>query len=235
MRTEKQLDTPSLTEYTEAIRRNPDSAEVYFQRGLARASRNQDPRAIADYDEALRMNPDFTAAYFHRGCLKDYLAPRESRDAARRELLRSAIEDFDAAIRLDLEPSLLSHAYYRRGTAKYNLDRYEAAIADLDEALSLDPENPEIRSARKDAADILNFYKRGIADFDERIQKTPDDISIYKIRGETKGFLGHTQAAKADFQEILARTTDRHIIAEIERHFHELDNPDYWQQYSWRT
>lgn len=235
MRTDKEPDAFIFTEYDEAIRLNPASAEVYFNRGFARASLDQDPSAIADYDAALRVNPNFAEAYFHRACLKDYLALREPVIAARHAVLRSAVADFDAVIRLDPNFRYLSDTYYRRGNAKYNLDQYEAAIADYDEALRIDPCAAAILSERKDAEDILNFYTEGIAGFDEKIRQNPDDVRTYKIRGETKGFLGRMQEAKADFQKILGLTTDLHIIAEIERHLQELDNPDYWQQYSWRT
>lgn len=235
MQTERQSDTSALPEYDEAVRLNPDSAEAYFNRGLARASLDQDPSAIVDYDEALHLNPNFAEAYFHRACLKDYLAPREPMMAARHEALRSAITDFNEAIRIGLDLSLLPHAYYRRGKAKYNLDQYDAAIVDFDEALRLNPSDPESLDGRKDAEGILNFYEEGIAHFDERIHQNPDDIRTYKTRGETNGFLGRMQEAEADFQKILELATDTDIIAETERHLQKLDNHDYWQQYSWRT
>ncbi|MCY3548937.1 MAG: tetratricopeptide repeat protein [Candidatus Poribacteria bacterium] len=235
MQTERQSDTSALAEYDEAIRINPNSAEAYFNRGLARASLDQDPSAIADYDAAIRLNPDVAEAYFHRACLRDYLAPRESVMVARHATLRSAITDFDEAIRIGLDPSLLPHAYYRRGKAKYNLNRYEAAIVDFDEALRLNPNDPESLDGRKDAEGILNFYEEGITHFDEIIHQNPNDIRTYKTRGETNGFLGRMQEAKVDFQKILELAIDTDIIAETEKHLQELGNPDYWQQYSWHV
>ena len=243
MQTERQSDTSVLAEYDEAIRLNPDSAEAYFNRGKARASLDQDPSAIADYDAAIQLNPNFAEAYFHRGCLKDYLVqwdPHKSMTDARFKERRSAIADFDEAIRLDLDFPELLHAYYRRGLAKYNLDRYEDAIVDFDEALRLKQGDPEciiaeIQELREESVGMLNFYEEGIAGITERIRQNPNDIRDYKIRGETKGFLGRMQAAKSDFQKVLELTTDTQTIAEIERHLQELDNPDYWQQYSWRT
>ena len=237
MKTERQSDTPTFAEYDEVIRLNPDAAEAYFNRGRVRAKKT-DPSAIADYDEAIRLNPDFAEAYFHRGCLKTYFRRRESTLAARHKALRSAIADFDEAIRLDF-PELL-HAYYMRGLAKYDLDRYEAAIVDCDEALRLKQEYPEcliaeIQDLREEAKGMLNFYETGIAHITGRIRQNPNAIRDYKIRGESNGFLGRMQAAKSDFQKVLELTTDTQVITEIEQHLQALGNPDYWQQYSWRT
>lgn len=238
MQTARRSDTSTLDEYDAVIRLNPDSADAYFNRAR---TKQQDPSAITDYDEAIRRNPDFAKAYFYRGCLKDYLARRESTLAARCMARRAAIADFDEAIRLNLDFRERLHAYYRRGLVKYDLDRYEDAIVDFDEALRLikqgDPECllAEIKELREESVGMLNFYEEGIAGITERIRQNPNNIRDYKIRGETNGFLGRMQAAKADFQKILEFTTDTQIKINIERHLQELDNPDYWQQYSWRT
>ena len=238
MKTEGRSDMPTLAEYDAAIRLNPDSADAYFNRARVK---QQDPSAITDYDAAIRCNPDFAKAYFYRGCLKDYLARHKPVLAARHTAQRSAISDFDEAIRLDLDFREQLHAYYRRGLVKYDLDRYEDAIVDFDEALRLikqaDPECllDEIKELRKESVAMLNFYEEGIAGITERIRQNPNNIRDYKIRGETKGFLGRVQEAKSDFQKILEFTTDTQVITEIRRHLQELDNPDYWQQYSWRT
>lgn len=221
-----------MTEYDEIVRPNPNSAEAYCNHGLAR---HQDPMAIEDFNEAIRLNPTFAEVYFYRGCLKDYFAHLEPEPVDQHEGLRSAVSDFDEAIQLNLNPNHLAHAYYRRGEAKYNLDRYEEAIFDFNEALKLDPENSEIRSSLDESEGILYFYNKGITQFDETIQLNPDDVNTYKIRGETLGFLGRMKEAKEDFQKILEITTDNQLKTEIESHLTELHNPNYWQQYSWRT
>lgn len=221
-----------MNEYDEIIQNNLNSAKAYFNRGL---ERRQDSIAIEDFNEAIQLNPEFAEAYFYRGCLRDYYALRKPELVEQHESLRSAVADFDDAIRLNLNPNLLAHAYYRRGEAMYNLDRYEEAMLDFNEALKLDPENSDIRSSLDEAEGILDFYNTGITQFDKTIRLNPNDVRTYKIRGETKGFLGRMNEAKVDFEKILELTSDNQLRTEIERHLTELHNPNYWQQYSWRT
>ncbi|MCG9128531.1 tetratricopeptide repeat protein [Candidatus Poribacteria bacterium] len=226
-----------LREHDKVVQQNPNSADAYFHRGKAKMP---DLSAIADYDDAIRLNPNFAEAYYYRGCMKSYFGSGESTPAARYKALLSAVADFDNAIRLDLDfPELLS-AYYRRGLAKYNIDRYEDAIDDFDAALMLKQGDPEcliaeIQELREEAEGILNFYEEGIANINERIRENPVNIRDYKIRGETNGFLGRMEEAVADFKRILELTSEQQIISEIEKHLQQLENTYYWQQYSWRT
>ena len=48
----------AITDYTQAIRLNPDYANAYNNRGLAKSNLGQHFAAIADYDIAIRLNPD---------------------------------------------------------------------------------------------------------------------------------------------------------------------------------
>jgi tetratricopeptide (TPR) repeat protein len=50
--------------YSQAIERNPDDAQAYYQRALARELSGQRAQAIQDYTEAVRLQPD-NAAWHH--------------------------------------------------------------------------------------------------------------------------------------------------------------------------
>ena len=47
-----------------------------------------------------------------------------------------------------------THAYYGRGMARIELGQYPEAIANLDEAIRLDPQHPFAESDRKVAAEL---------------------------------------------------------------------------------
>ena len=60
----------AITDYTQAIRLNPDYASAYYNRGNAKSNLGQHFAAIADYDIAIRLNPDDAEAYYNRGLAK---------------------------------------------------------------------------------------------------------------------------------------------------------------------
>ncbi len=76
--------------YSEAIRRKPDLAEAYANRGNARRANQDLQGALADYSEAIRLKPDYAEAYVNRG-----ISHQRSRN------LDDAAKDYKEAIRLN--------------------------------------------------------------------------------------------------------------------------------------
>ena len=106
-----------------AIRLNPDDANAYYNRGLAKDKLGQHFAAIADYDIAIRLNPDDAIAYYNRGLTKGKL-----------DQYLAAIADYDNAIRLNPDHAI---AYLNRGVAKARLNRISEAKRDGRTALRL--------------------------------------------------------------------------------------------------
>jgi len=61
----------AIADYTQAIRLDPDLAEVYGVRGLAYSQKGDFDKAIADCNQAIRLGPDFAEAYTNRGVAYD--------------------------------------------------------------------------------------------------------------------------------------------------------------------
>jgi len=87
----------AITEYTEALKRNPNNtsaksnlATAYYIRGLTFTSEGVHVRAIADYSDAIKYMPDYHLAFNKRG--QAYLEICD---------FDKAIKDFEELIRLN--------------------------------------------------------------------------------------------------------------------------------------
>ena len=175
----------AITDYTHAIRLNPDHATAYYNRGIAKSDLGQHFAAIADYDIAIRLNPDYATAYNNRGVVRSKLGQHFA-----------AIADYDIAIRLNPDDA---DTYYNRGIAKSDLGQHFAAIADYDIAIRLNPDHATAYNNRGYAKSLLEQHFAAIADFDIAIRLNPDYADAYYNRGNVKGDLGQHFAAIADY------------------------------------
>ena len=130
----------AITDYTHAIRLNPDYAYAYNNRGLATSppsspsipqSRSceeglgQHFAAIADYDIAIRLNPDHAYAYYNRG-----VAKRASVNTSPPSQIM-----ISPSASILMMPMHTTIAELRKG-----LGQHFAAIADFDIAIRLNPD-----------------------------------------------------------------------------------------------
>lgn len=68
----------AIIRYDDALRRNPDLADVYYNRGNAKEHLGDTKGAIEDYDMAIRLNPEHAYAYNNRGIAKEALGQHEA-------------------------------------------------------------------------------------------------------------------------------------------------------------
>jgi tetratricopeptide (TPR) repeat protein len=95
----------AISDYSRAIRMNPDYIRAYSNRGATYAELGNYEDAISDYSRAIRIDPDFSARpYYNRGIaystLKNY---------------KAAISDYSRAIRMNPD---YDSAYKNRAAAK---------------------------------------------------------------------------------------------------------------------
>ena len=118
-----------------------------------------------------------------------------------------------ASIRSGFSPQrstggMSAEAYLNRGNAKYNLGRYEEALADYTEAIRLKPDYAVAYHNRGNAKDDLGRSEEALADYTEAIRLKPDYAEAYTNRGIAKDNLGRSEEALADYTEAIRLKPD---------------------------
>lgn len=211
-----------------AINLNPQFAEAYVLRGLAREKTGWQEGAIADYNLAIQLLPDGevkATTYYNRAIAHSNLRQ-----------VQAAIDDFSAAIQL--KPNY-PEAYYQRGFIRSENNDAEGGLADFTAAIQQNRNNlrayaqrgltlegylGDIRGATQDflAASRLDpqnsaeaFWNRGSArlslgdlrgaesDFSQAIQRNSKYLRPYYSRARVRYLQGDVQGSGADLQTAL--------------------------------
>jgi tetratricopeptide (TPR) repeat protein len=126
-----------VEDYDNVLRLNPNNADAYNNRGVAKKHLGKLAEAIADYDQAIALKPDFAVAYFNRGDAKKLFGQ-----------YAEAIKDFDKTI--ELRPDL-SQAYGNKGCTLVAQGRFKESLKWLNKCLEMDENARFAKDCRKEA------------------------------------------------------------------------------------
>ena len=130
---------------------------------------------------------------------------------------KRAIEYLSNAIKLQPD---YADAYINRGSAYIILGQYQLAIADINQAMRLKPDDAYYLYYNRAAAySALGLYQRAIEDYNEALRLKPDDIldgSAYRSRGNAYAILGQYQLAIEDYSKAIRLRPD-HAVAYYNR------------------
>lgn len=112
---------------------------------------------------------------------------------------RAVLVDADRAIALHPEAGF----YVNRGFAKSRLGDLQAALADYNEAIRLDPKLARAYANRGAVYYRLRDYKRALADLDLAIMMEPNRAKPLSNRGLTRMQLGDDKGALEDFNRAI--------------------------------
>ena len=90
-----------------------------------------------------------------------------------------------------------------RGAAKERLGQHDAAFADYDRAIELDPNYAAAYSNRGAAKERLGQHDAALADHNRAIELDPTLAIAYSNRGNAKERLGQHDAAFADYDRAI--------------------------------
>ena len=129
----------AISEYTKAIKINPNYESAYGNRGGSYANRGDLPNAISDYTKAIELNPNDVMNYYNRGTVY-----KDKGDLAQ------AVSDFTKAIEID--PNYFE-AYNNRVIVYRRLKEYDKAWADVHKTEGLGhPVDPRVLADLKKAS-----------------------------------------------------------------------------------
>ena len=104
--------------------------------------------------------------------------------------------------------SISAETYFIRGREKFGLGDYEAAIADFDAAIRIQPNYALAYCGRGFAKEGLGQYFAAISDYDTAIRLQPNYAYAYHSRGNAKSSLGQHYAAIADYDTAIRLKPD---------------------------
>jgi tetratricopeptide (TPR) repeat protein len=108
---------------SQAIARDPNDAEAYYQRGRLYNRLKEFQKARADLDRVIALKPDHSEAYHHRGHAQEGLGQPQK-----------AVDDFSTALKGQPQNA---HLYQVRGRNYLRLQDHAKAVEDLNRALEL--------------------------------------------------------------------------------------------------
>jgi tetratricopeptide (TPR) repeat protein len=182
----------AVNTYDEAIRLNPQDANAYYQRALARRGDGDADGAMADLNEAVRLDPNFEEAFYARG-----------RIYFDRKNYEGAITDYSEAIRIDPSNAIfLNSRCWVRAVAGVGL---ELALADCDESLRLRPGNANTLDSRGLVHLRLSLYPQALEDYNAAVTINPDMAGALYGRGLAHLWLGESEQGGRDIIAALLR------------------------------
>ena len=169
----------AIKKYDEAVERNPQNPEAYFNRGNAWFLKGEYDKAIADFTEAIALNPQDVAAYHDRGSAW-----------AQKGEYEEAIADYNKAI--ELEPQN-PQIYTNRGTVWFKKSLRAPWITEGGKAMEVhkieDLKGIEVKEIEAYKKAIEN-HNKAIEDYNKAIELNPQDVakptSIAATRGQRR-------------------------------------------------
>jgi len=209
-------DDEALADLDRAVELDPDNLMAYAARGMAYQNMGRYEDALADLDRAVQLDPDNTLARLG----VEFRIGREDADQqmGHREDVRAGLARAigDSAIPAQME----TMSRIQRARTYQDMGRYEEALADLDRAVELDPDNFITRVFRGAAYQNMGRYEEALADLDRAIELGPDNLPARSIeamahveRGKAYQNMGRYEEARADFHYSI--TVDPSLASEV--------------------
>jgi tetratricopeptide (TPR) repeat protein len=169
-----------------------ETAEDYYNRGVAEHARRDFESAIADFTKAIELDPGLAPAYVERG-----------RARYMKYDLSGALADYSKAI--EVKPDF-AEAYQMRGDAKVAKNDMDGAIVDFTKAIDLVPRYAQAYEMRGYAKGEKGDVDGGVADYTRAIELDPGFTIAYDHRARLRDKKGDLEGEIADYTKVIGLT-----------------------------
>lgn len=176
----------ALSDYSQAIKMNPNKAPLYNSRGRTYFESNQTDLAIQDYSKGIELDPEMAELYVNRGAAY-----------AKSGNYNQALIDLNKGEELDPE---FNNTYLNRSLVYTVTEQYAKAIEDHTKYINLNPYNGDIWYERGMAKRRLGRDDDALADFNQAINLNPNQGIYYLGRGRLFFDKGNKDAGMRDAQ-----------------------------------
>ncbi|WP_165222513.1 serine/threonine-protein kinase [Aquisphaera insulae] len=178
------------TSLRQALNQDVTSLWAWFALGHCYFEQGRYLEASGSFSACVALGPDHAIAHFNRGLA-----------LAKAGRMLEALGAYDQAVRLDAS---LVEARANRAFVELELDRPEAALADLRAAVQSGCRRPVVLAATGEALSRLGKQAEAQAWFSEMLEKDPGDAVARTARGMSR-LIEDADGAMEDFSEVLAR------------------------------
>ena len=208
-----------------AIERNRFIVDAYEVRGVARQNLGKNRLAIEDYNKALEMLPENRGLMYNKALAQHDIKDYDGASATFEELLRTypkfeggylgrarlrleqkdtvgAVDDISKA--LDINKNAVNGYVMRADIAINSNKDYAAALADMDQAIRLQPQYAGFFINRAFLRYMTDDFQGAFADYDYALQLEPHNTIALFNRGLLRAEVHDTNKAIDDFSSVLA-------------------------------
>jgi len=182
----------ALNDSNQAIRLNPNHVTAYYNRAFAQMELGEYQQAIDDCKEAIRLNPNHVAVHQHLTNAKNRLFEQYHVNAHQH------------LTNLTNTENRLYEQYFNQGITLINQEKYQQAIEQFTKALTLNPNDIQVYSWRRDAYIQLGQYQPAVEDCTLIISIAPRNIPAYIKRCFSHLSLGKYQQALEDSNKAIS-------------------------------
>ena len=179
----------ALSDYSEAIRLDPNYAHAYLNRGVLLADKRELDRAMVDFEAAIRLDPTEKLGFS--------TAPPPTRSRA------TGIAPSPITARRSGSTRTIFKMLHARGIGYLSKRDYDRAIGDFAEVIRLEPKAAGAFTLRGRCHQAKGDFERAIADFTAAIRLTPRDPAPYIDRASAYRYAGDLDRAIAGYTEAL--------------------------------